>query len=253
MRKLIYQGKTKDVYEIDEETSREYQVDKQRTVEFVFKDDVTGTNGIIDPGADTLMGKVEGKGYTSLMISNHFFKLLTNAGIPNHYITLTDRNTLLVRKVNPQLPFEFTCRYKTFGSFLRRYSKFKVDGKPVAYEGQSLEGRVEKSTALGGLVEPWFKGAKDELTVFDTLVELGFIKPHEEEEIKRLVKRVGQVIRDDLEKRKLELVDFKIELGRINDKLHVTDDISGDGMRVRDGEKFLTQIELYQKMGDYPL
>ncbi|NLB31989.1 MAG: phosphoribosylaminoimidazolesuccinocarboxamide synthase, partial [Alcaligenaceae bacterium] len=54
----IYSGKTKDLYALP-----------SGNVLLVFKDDVTGTDGVIDPGANTVIGQVEGKGRKSLAMT----------------------------------------------------------------------------------------------------------------------------------------------------------------------------------------
>ena len=41
----------------------------------LFKDDVTGADGVIDPGANTVIGQIEGKGNASLRMSSYFFEL----------------------------------------------------------------------------------------------------------------------------------------------------------------------------------
>ncbi len=48
---LIHDGKTKTVYSYDD-----------RHVRIVFKDDVTGTEEGIDPGGNTVVGSIVGKG-----------------------------------------------------------------------------------------------------------------------------------------------------------------------------------------------
>ena len=52
----------------------------------LFKDDVTGADGVIDPGANTVIGQIEGKGNASLRMSSYFFELLKKANIPTHYL-----------------------------------------------------------------------------------------------------------------------------------------------------------------------
>ena len=49
--KLVYQGKTKDVYELDNGHAL-----------LQFKDDVTGENGVFDPGANTVGLSIDGMG-----------------------------------------------------------------------------------------------------------------------------------------------------------------------------------------------
>ena len=53
----IYSGKTKDVYAL-----------ANGNVLLVFKDDVTGEDGVIDPGANSVIGKVEGTGGMALVL-----------------------------------------------------------------------------------------------------------------------------------------------------------------------------------------
>ena len=68
-KKLLYKGKTKDVYALDD--SR---------VLLLFKDDVTGTEGRFDPGANTVGLQIAGIGQENLRMSVHFFQLLEAAG-----------------------------------------------------------------------------------------------------------------------------------------------------------------------------
>ena len=49
--KLIYKGKTKDVYSLDDGNYL-----------LKFKDDVTGENGVFDPGANSVGLTIEGAG-----------------------------------------------------------------------------------------------------------------------------------------------------------------------------------------------
>ena len=61
--KQLYEGKTKNVL-LDEETG---------IVHLLFKDSMTGENGVFDPGSNTVGGSVAGKGKIGLEISNYFF------------------------------------------------------------------------------------------------------------------------------------------------------------------------------------
>ncbi len=61
--KRIYEGKTKDVYALDE-----------GTVRLKFKDDMTGEDGVFDPGANTVGLSIEGMGKGNLEVSTMFLK-----------------------------------------------------------------------------------------------------------------------------------------------------------------------------------
>ena len=71
--KKIYSGKTKDVYALDNGNYR-----------LKFKDDVTGTDGVFDPGANTVGLSIAGVGKVNLRMSVYYFEKLKAAGIPTH-------------------------------------------------------------------------------------------------------------------------------------------------------------------------
>lgn len=110
--KALYDGKTKSVL-TDEGTGAVY---------LLFKDDATGENGVFDPGSNTVGGSVDGKGKMGLKISQYFFELMENSGIPTHYLDADiDKGLMRVRKLTvPKL--EFVLRYFTAGSMCRRFT-----------------------------------------------------------------------------------------------------------------------------------
>ena len=64
-KKLVYTGKTKNVYELE---NGNYLLK--------FKDDVTGENGVFDPGANTVGLSIEGVGKINLRMTKIFFEEL---------------------------------------------------------------------------------------------------------------------------------------------------------------------------------
>jgi len=220
----IREGKTKTVFETDDGN---YLLS--------FKDDVTGTGDVVDPGANTVIGKIEGKGNASLKLSKHFFEILKSHGIRTHYIdACLEANTMLVRKAETfGNGLEFICRLKAAGSFVRRYRKYVEEGQPLDY-----------------LVEITLKDddAGDPLINQESLVQLGLMKREEIEEAILLTKQVAKIVEQECGRFDLELVDIKFEFGRIDGKIAVIDDISGDNMRVlKDGKKVF-QKELCEIM-----
>ena len=104
---LIYKGKTKNVYQLE---------DGNYLLE--FKDDVTGENGVFDPGANSVGLTIEGAGKSCLRITKMFFELLKEKNIPTHYIDADiDASTM---KVLPAKTFgnglEVICRFRAVGS-----------------------------------------------------------------------------------------------------------------------------------------
>ena len=114
--KTLYNGKTKDVLTDD----------ANGEVYLLFKDSATGENGVFDPGSNTVGGSVDGKGKIGLKISQYFFELMKQNGIPTHYLGAdVEKGLMKVRKLSvPKL--EFVLRYFTAGSMCRRFT-------PVSY------------------------------------------------------------------------------------------------------------------------
>lgn len=224
--KLIYDGKTKSVYELE---SGKYLLH--------FKDDVTGEDGRIDPGSNFVLGKLEGKGSASLRMSRYYFELLKKQGIPSHYIECDlENNRMAVRSAEMfGHGLEVICRFKAFGSFLRRYGKYTTELQP-----------------LDTLVEITLKDDErgDPLINDEALIQLGLMTDAELARVKTMARNIAGIIKDDLAREGLDLVDIKFEFGRVDDEIVIIDEISGDCMRVfKDGEQ-VPPRELAEMIGD---
>ncbi|MGB4504585.1 MAG: phosphoribosylaminoimidazolesuccinocarboxamide synthase [Syntrophaceticus sp.] len=213
--KLIYKGKTKDVYALD---NGNYLLK--------FKDDVTGENGVFDPGANTVGLTIEGAGRAGLRLSKYFFELLRDKGIPNHYLDADIEKATMT--VKPAELFgnglEVICRYRAVGSFLRRYGMY-------AKEGQPLDAFVEFTLKDDSRQDPPITE--------DALVMLGILSPEEYKVIKDLTKKTANIIKEELAKKGIELYDIKFEFGRIGEEKEIAliDEISGGNMRAyKDGQ-----------------
>ena len=75
--KKIYEGKTKDVYSLE-----------NGNVMLKFKDDCTGKDGVFDPGENTVGLTIEGIGKANLETSIHYFELLKDAGIKKGFVIM---------------------------------------------------------------------------------------------------------------------------------------------------------------------
>jgi phosphoribosylaminoimidazole-succinocarboxamide synthase len=83
------------------------------------------------------------------------------------------------------------------------------------------------------------------------IIKLGIASPTEVEHMRTTARKVARVVAKELAGRGLELIDLKVEFGRVDEKLVVVDELSGDTMRVYDPTKkrLLNQIELAEKLG----
>lgn len=197
-----------------------------------FKDDVTGANGVFDPGANAVGLSIDGVGHEGLQITKYFFEILKKRGIATHYIDCDlNENTMTVK---PAQVFgdglEFICRFKATGSFFRRYGKY-----------------VKENADLDTYVEVTLKDDErcDPLVTEDALVELNILTREEYEEAVTLTKEVSTIVRDVLNDRGLTLFDIKLEFGRIDGRIVLIDEISGGNMRVYKGNKFIAPTDLY--------
>lgn len=208
--KLVIKGKTKDVYVLD---NGKYI--------FKFKDDVTGKDGVFDPGADTVGLSIAGAGQAALRLSKHFFELLQQKQIPTHYIA-ADLNAGTMT-VEPATPFghglEVICRYRAVGSFYRRYGKYVQEGAP-------LDAFVEITLKDDAREDPPINK--------DALIMLGILSSEEYQTLIELTRKIGEIMCEELAKAELELYDIKFEFGRIGEDQHIAliDELSGGNMRV---------------------
>lgn len=222
--KLINHGKTKDVYQLD-----------NGNILLKFKDDVTGADGVFDPGANQVGLQIKGMGNLGLRLTAFFFKELEKQGIKTHMVKAhPEENTMEVRKASLfGNGLEVICRYKAVGSFYRRYKQY-------AKEGQDLDAYVEitiKDDAAG-----------DPLITKEALLELGILKEGEYETLVSATKKICAIIKDILASKGLDLYDIKLEFGRVGEAEEVTliDEISGGNMRVyKDGE-YVEPLKLEQ-------
>ncbi len=212
--KLIYTGKTKNVYALE---NGNYLLK--------FKDDCTGKDGVFDPGENSVGLSIEGVGDVNLRMSVYFFEKINAAGIRTHYVSADLKNTTM--EVLPAKVFgkglEVICRYKAVGSFLRRYRDY-------VEEGADLPAYVEmtfKNDALG-----------DPLVTKDGLVVLGVMTPEQYDDIKDMTQKITQIVADEMKARGLVLYDIKFEYGYDADgKVMLIDEIASGNMRVyKDGE-----------------
>lgn len=219
--KLLYQGKTKDVYEVD-----------SQIVELRFKDDVTGENGIFDPGANQVGLTIEGMGEQALRVSTFFFELFKKKNIPTHHISSDLKNkTMRVFKAKPfGFGLEVICRYKAVGSFIRRYGKYSEPGS-------DLDGYVEFTLKDDERNDP--------LITQDGLVQLNILTEKQYHQLVNMTKEISGLIKEVLFERGLSLYDIKLEFGIIeNSEIVLIDEVSAGNMRVFKGDESVSPLEL---------
>lgn len=213
-KKLVYTGKTKNVYALD-----------NGNYELVFKDDVTGADGVFDPGMNQVGLTIEGVGDINLRMSKYFFEKINAMGIKTHYVSCDMDNTTM--EVKPAKVFgnglEVICRYKAVGSFFRRYGEY-----------------IEEGSDLPAYVEMTLKNDEkgDPLITKDALIDLGIMTDEQYEAIKKETKQITEIVANDMKEKGLDLYDIKFEFGfDKNGDVLLIDEIASGNMRVyKDGE-----------------
>lgn len=209
MKKLeqMYEGKAKKVFATDDANA--YIVE--------YKDDATAFNGL-------KKGTIAEKGIINNKVSNHLMKMLEGHGIPTHLIEeISDRETI-VKKVTI-VPIEVIVRNIAAGSLSKRL------GLP---EGQKLAKTVlEYSYKDDALGDPMI----NDYHVF--AMELA--TPEELQTIANYAFKINEILSAYLKDLNIELIDFKLEFGKISDgTIILADEISPDTCRFWDsttGEK----------------
>lgn len=196
----IYEGKAKKVYKTSEPGL--YMVH--------YKDDATAFNGL-------KKGSIKDKGYYNNQISAIFFKLLSEKGVPNHFVELTGERSMLVKSLEI-IAVEVVVRNIVAGSLAKRV------GKP---EGTKLPFPV---------LEFYYKD--DELG--DPMINeyhVKALKLASSDEMKVIAEtalKVNEILVAHLAPLEIELVDFKLEFGRYQGQVLLGDEISPDTCRFWD-------------------
>lgn len=217
----IYQGKTKDVYKLE-----------NGNVLLKFKDDCTGKDGVFDPGENSVGLTIEGIGRANLETSILFFEVLKEAGVKTHYVSADLDNATM--EVLPATVFghglEVICRLKATGSFIRRYGEYIADG----------------TVLKGGYVETTFKDdAKgDPLVTKDGLIALGIMSGEMYDSMKEQTLKITKIVADVLAKKGLDLYDIKFEFGYHNNEVILIDEIASGNMRVYKDGAIVEPVEL---------
>ena len=213
-KSLVYTGKTKDVFALE---NGNYLLK--------FKDDCTGKDGVFDPGENSVGLTIDGVGDVNLRMSIYYFEKINAAGIPTHYVSADLANTTM--EVKPAKAFgkglEVICRERAVGSFIRRYGAL-----------------IESGAKLPSYVETTLKDDEkgDPLITKDALVAIGVMTDEQYEDLKAQTQAITKIVADDLAAKGMELYDIKFEFGYDpQGNVMLIDEVASGNMRVyKDGQ-----------------
>ena len=203
IKEMLYEGKAKQVF----------ATENPDIVMVHYKDDATAFNGL-------KKGTITGKGVINNRVTNFMMKKLENAGIPTHFVEeLNDRDTL-VKKVSI-VPLEVIIRNISAGSFAKR---FGVE-EGIVFENPTIEYSY-KNDDLG---DPMINTAQ--------ALALKLATPEEIETIRTMAYQVNDIMKAFFQEVGVDLVDFKLEFGRLSDgTIVLADEISPDTCRFWDSK-----------------
>ena len=203
-RRKIYEGKAKDLFEGPE----------PGTLVQYFKDDATAGDGAKHEILD-------GKGVLNNRISEYIFTKLNALGIQTHFIRRINMREQLIKEVEI-IPLEVVVRNVAAGSLVKRLG-------------------LEAGTQLPrSIIEFYYKddALHDPMVSEEHITAFGWATPPELDDIMSLAVRVNDFITGLFTGVGIQLVDFKIEVGRLYEgdtmRIVLADEISPDSCRLWD-------------------
>jgi len=199
----IYEGKAKKVF----------TTDNADCLIVEYKDDATAFNGL-------KKGTITGKGVINNRMTNRLMLVLEKEGIPTHLVKeLSDRETLV--KSVKIIPLEVIIRNISAGSFAKRYG---VE-EGIVFDTPTIEFSY-KNDDLGDPL----------LNTYHALA-LKLATQEEIDIIKKMAFKINEILKKFFLSVGIELVDFKLEFGRLADgSIVLADEISPDTCRLWDCE-----------------
>ena len=205
MQKLeqVYEGKAKKVFKTDDPEL--YIVD--------YKDDATAFNGL-------KKGTIVGKGVINNQMTNRLMARMEKAGVPTHFVKELSERETLVKKV-AIVPLEVIIRNISAGSFAKRYG---VE-EGIVFDAPTIEFSY-KNDELG-----------DPLLNSYHALALKLATAEEIEQIKTYAFGVNDLLKGFMKEIGIDLVDFKLEFGKLSDgTIVLADEISPDTCRLWDSK-----------------
>jgi phosphoribosylaminoimidazole-succinocarboxamide synthase len=197
---MILEGKGKRVYETDD----------PRLLAVYFKDEAMAFHGL-------KRGRILGKGEINNEICGHLFTLLSEQGIPNHFVRKLDERRSLIKRVEI-IKVAIKVRNIVAGSLARRI------GYP---EGARLSSTILECTL------------KDEELDYPLINEthiraMGLCTQQELDTMYAMALKINDILSAHLKDVNIELIDFKLEFGRLDGQVILADEISPDTCRFWD-------------------
>lgn len=200
LRKLN-EGKTKIIYA---------NPDDPRSVFMVFKDDITAGDGVKHD-------VIRGKALVDWRTNRDIFEYLNRKGVRTHFLSAPEEKVCLVKRLDRKIDLEVVTRRVAAGSILKW--------------GNMPEGR-----RFDPLVTQYHY--KDD-PLHDPMLDESYIQfmvdhknATEYTEMRKINDQVFEILEDAFAHFKIQLIDFKLEYGIIEDQVTLIDEITGGSFRL---------------------
>lgn len=197
----LYEGKAKKVWTTED----------PELLIVDYKDDATAGNG-------AKKGTIHDKGIINNRVTNHLMKMLEKEGVPTHLVEeISDRETI-VKKVTI-VPLEVIVRNIAAGSLSKRIGL--PEGTPMK---KTVLEYCYKDDALG-----------DTMVNEYHILAMEWCTKEELDLIAKYALKVNEVLSAYLKEVNIQLIDFKLEFGKLSDgTIVLADEISPDTCRFWD-------------------
>lgn len=197
----LYEGKAKKLYKTDD----------PHVLWVEYMNQATAGNG-------AKKAQIDGKGSLNNRITSLLFDLLASYGIRSHFVARLSDTEQLVQHMT-MYPLEIIMRNVAAGSFAKRYG---------LEEGTELTQPIlEFCYKCDNLGDPFIND--------DGIVALGLVSSQELEQISKQARAINTALVDIFSSIHVQLVDFKIEIGKNADgEILLADEITPDTCRLWD-------------------
>ncbi|NRN89559.1 phosphoribosylaminoimidazolesuccinocarboxamide synthase [Lactobacillus helveticus] len=201
MEKLLYTGKVKQMWSTND----------PEVLRVVYTDQATAGNG---KKKDNFKDKAE----LNNQISTLIFQYLEKNGVPTHFIKKISDKEELVKKCE-MFPLEVVTRNIAAGHFSSRYGldegmRFAIPVEELFFKSDELDDPILNSSDA---------------------VALNVATKSEQEQMWSLSRQVNQLLINLFDEAGMDLVDFKLEFGKLhNGQIVLADEFSPDNCRLWD-------------------
>ena len=201
MEKLLYTGKVKQMWSTND----------PEVLRVVYTDQATAGNG---KKKDNFKDKAE----LNNQISTLIFQYLEKNGVPTHFIKKISDKEELVKKCK-MFPLEVVTRNIAAGHFSSRYGldegmRFAIPVEELFFKSDELDDPILNSSDA---------------------VALNVATKSEQEQMWSLSRQVNQLLINLFDEAGMDLVDFKLEFGKLhNGQIVLADEFSPDNCRLWD-------------------